>query len=273
MTVLVTGATGKTGRVLTRLLDEAGVPYRAAARSSAVPFDWGAPESWDAALDEVSAIYLVAPGTVSEPYARMIAFLERAKAKGTQRLVLLSMSSLPPGPWGHGQVHQWLIDNAADWAVLRPTAFMQNFSEGPFLASIRDEDTIYSNTGDGRVAFIDAADIARSAFAVLTAKAPVNRDYTLTGEERLSYDEVAAAIGRAVGRTVTHTRISDEATAARFVARGIPEPTAAFLAAGYATISTGAEDRSTADVRDLTGAAPVTFAAFAAAHKAVWQRS
>ncbi len=271
-TVLVTGATGKTGRALTRLLQESGVPHRAASRSAETPFDWTAPETWDAALAEVGSVYLVAPGNVADPYARMIAFLEQARARGAQRLVLLSMSSLPPGPFGHGRVHQWLIDNSADWAVLRPTAFMQNFSEGPFLASIRDEDTIYANTGSGRVAFIDAADIARAAYAALTSPEALNRDFTLTGEARLSYDDVAAAIGRACGREITHTRISTEAMAARFIQRGLPELTAQFLAAGYETIATGAEDRSTDDVRTLTGRPPTGFDAFAAAHAEVWQR-
>ncbi|BCW86937.1 NAD(P)H azoreductase [Alphaproteobacteria bacterium SO-S41] len=273
MTVLVTGATGKTGRSLVPLLQQNGIPHRAASRSGAAPFDWTDPATWDAALEGVTAIYLIAPGNVPDPYARMIAFCERAQAKGVTRFVLLSMSSLPAGPWGHGLVHQWLIDHAVDWAVLRPTAFMQNFSEGPFLASIRDENTIYSNTGNGRVAFIDAADIAACAYAALTAPAPLNRDFTLTGSERLSYDDVAATLTRATGRTITHTHISTEAMAARFVQRGLPELTAQFLAAGYATIATGAEDRSTADVQTLTGQAPTTFAAFATAHAGAWRRA
>src|SRR5262245_12469445 len=74
--VLVTGATGKTGRALVRLLEENGIAHRAASRSGLPAFDWAEPGTWDAALDGAGAVYLIAPGNVADPYARMIAFLK-----------------------------------------------------------------------------------------------------------------------------------------------------------------------------------------------------
>ena len=269
--VLVTGATGKTGRNLVSLLNESGTPYRAASRGGETPFDWSAPQTWDAALDGAASIYLVAPTGVADAYARMIAFVQTATRKGARRFVLLSMASLPAGGFGPGQVHQWLKDNSADWAVLGPSAFMENFSEGPFLASIRDENTIYSNTGSGRVPFIGAADIARAAFAALTAPAALNGDFTLTGEESLSYDQVAELIGQACGRPISHTQISTAAMAERFVKRGVPEPTAMFLAAGYETIAHGSQDRIADGFRTLTGRPATSFQAFAQANAGVWK--
>jgi uncharacterized protein YbjT (DUF2867 family) len=59
--VLVTGAIGKTGRSLAEQLQAAGVPHRAASRHGATPFDWGQPTTWDAALEGVASVYLVAP--------------------------------------------------------------------------------------------------------------------------------------------------------------------------------------------------------------------
>ena len=138
--VLITGATGKTGRSLAALLAEKGVACRAASRGGDTPFDWAQPETWDVALEGASSIYLVAPVAVADAYSRMTAFLQSAMRQGARRFVLLSMASIPAGGFGPGQVHQWLKDNSGDWAVLAPSAFMQNFSEGPFLASIRGED-------------------------------------------------------------------------------------------------------------------------------------
>lgn len=271
--VLVTGATGKTGRSLVSLLKEAGAPHRAASRSGEPPFDWARPETWDAALEGARSIYLVAPAAVDDASSRMAAFLQSAMRKGARRFVLLSMASLPAGGPGPGQAHQWLKDNSEDWAVLCPTAFMQNFSEGPFLASIRAEDTIYSNTGAGRVPFISTIDIARAAFAALTAPPALNRDFTLTGDASISYDRVAELIGRACGRRISHTHISTAEMAQRFVDRGLPEPTAMFLAAGYRTIADGAQDRIADGFEALTGRPVTTFQAFADANADVWKRA
>ena len=268
--VLVTGSTGKTGRNLVSQLDAAGVEVRPASRRSAVPFDWTDAATWASALDGVTAVYLIAPPTVGDPYARVIDFLETASTE-PRRYVFLGMSSLPAGELAHGRVHQWLIDHADDWAVLRPSAFMQNFSEGPFHVSILDEDTIYSNTGSGRVGFIDAADIARAAFHALTASTPLNRDFVLTGAETLSFDQVAQTISAACGRTVTHVNISNDELAERFQRRDIPELTAHLLAAAYSTIAQGTEDYTSGDLEALTGQPATDLRDFVAANVAAWQ--
>lgn len=270
MSVLVTGATGKTGKSLIAQLQAKGIACRAASRTAATPFDLVRTETWDAALEGVTSIYLVAPPTVDDPYSKIIDFLTSAMRSGPRRLVFLGMASLPAGGFAHGQVHQWLKDNSDDWAVLSPSAFMQNFTEGSHLATIRDEATFYSNTGTGRVPFISAEDIAAAAQAALTAPAPLNRDFTLTGDEAISYDRVAELISQASGRTISHTYITTEALVERFLARGLPELTARFLAAGYQTIADGAQAGVSEDFRTLTGRSPVSFQAFAQAKAGVW---
>ncbi|MCU1395018.1 MAG: ergot alkaloid biosynthesis protein [Ilumatobacteraceae bacterium] len=267
---LVTGATGKTGRSLVDQLQHAGLPYRAGSRHGEPAFDWEDRSTWDDALRDVTCAYLIAPGTVDDPYSLVIDFAAQAQRTGVRRFVFLSMSSIPAGGPAHGQVHQWLKDNCHDWAVLCPTAFMQNFSEGPYQASIRDEDRIYSNTGSGRVPFIHADDIAAAALAALTSPTPLNTDFVLTSEEPLSYDGVAEIISDACGRHITHTHVSSETMIQHYISRGIPETNARFLAFGYEWIAGGGEDNTTDAVRDLTGRPPITFRAFAEANAHVW---
>ncbi|HEY2071649.1 MAG TPA: hypothetical protein VGG48_18970 [Rhizomicrobium sp.] len=269
--VLITGATGKTGRCLLAQLQKEGVPCRVASRHGEPPFDWAQPSTWDAAVEDVASVYLVAPMAVDDPYSRMVEFLKLATRKGVRRFVLLSMASLPAGGPAHGQVHQWLMDNTADWAVLCPSAFMQNFSEGPSVQSIREEDTIYSNTRDGRVSFIDVADIAGAARAALMAPAALNDAFTLTGDEAITYDRVAELIGEACGRSITHTKISMDEMAERLMRRGLPEPTARLLAGGYEFIAMGGAAQTTDTVKTLTGRPPTTFGAFAKANVGAWR--
>jgi uncharacterized protein YbjT (DUF2867 family) len=271
--ILVTGATGKTGGSLVAQLQQSGLPYRAASRREAIPFDWEQTDTWDTALEDVASIYLVAPGAVKDPHVLMQDFIALAMRKGVRRFVFLSMAGLPAGGPVHGQVHQWLKDNSDDWAVLCPSAFMQNFSAGPSLPTIRDEDQIYSNTGDGRVPFIHVDDIAACALAALVAPAPLNIDLVLTGDEPLSYDQVAELISRACGRRITHTHVSMDEMTARLLARGIPEATARLLAFGYQVVAAGAAERTTDAVQTLTGRPPVTFQTFATANAHVWRRA
>jgi uncharacterized protein YbjT (DUF2867 family) len=203
----------------------------------------------------------------------MTEFVQAALSHGADRFVLLSASLLPMGGPGPGQVHQWLQQSAAQWAVLRPSCFMQNFSEGQHLATIRDEGAIYSATGDGRVPFIDAQDIAAAAFAALTVHQPPNRDFLLTGPRPMGYDEVAALISRATGRTIRHQRIRPEDLASRHEARGLPALAARILAAMDVSISGGAEDHTTDAIQVLTGRGPVTLGAFVEAHASAWRMS
>ena len=277
--ILLTGGTGKTGRRIAERLSRGGRRARVASRSGrsiagheGSRFNWGEPEGYADALRGVEAIYLVAPSDATDPLGAMLPFLERARGAGVRRFVLLSASSLEKGGPLMGRVHAWLEAEAPEWAVLRPTWFMQNFSEAQHQPSIRDEDKIYTAAGDGRVPFIDADDIAAAAVAALLAPEPPNRDFVLTGPRALSYDDVATIIGEAAGRPVEHVRLTEAELAQRWRALGIAPEYAAALAAMDTAIAGGSEDRLSDAVVTLTGAAPRSFETFAAENAAGWQR-
>lgn len=239
--ILVTGGGGKTGRRVSAQLAESRLEHRVASRSATGPgsvrFDWSLPQTYDAALDGVTAVYLVAPPGVVDPLSTMMPFLQRALEKGVTRFVLLSASSLEENGPMMGAVHGWLRLNAPSWIVLRPTWFMQNFSEQQHLPTILADDTIYSATDDGRVSFIDAEDIAAVAVVALTEPEFANGDLVLTGPDCLSYDDAAFAPA---------------------------------LAAMDTAISLGAEDRTTQVVLNITGRPPGSFQEFAARNVPVW---
>ncbi|PRQ10194.1 ergot alkaloid biosynthesis protein [Enhygromyxa salina] len=273
--VLLTGGSGKTARRIAAQLRSRGIEPRTTSRSPAGPevvrFDWSDHATHAAALDGVAAIYVLAPTDAIEQLPIMAPLLERALEQGVQRFVLLSASSVEEGGPMMGEVHTWLRRHAPEWVVLRPTWFMQNFSEAQHLATIRDEGLLYTAANEGRIGFIDAEDIAAVAVRALTDVEVTNEDLILTGPRTLSYDEVAAILSRVAGRPVRHHTLTQAQLSDRMVAMGMLPAYADALAAMDTAIAAGAEDRVSEAVLRVLGRAPGRFEDFAAREASVWR--
>ncbi|MFD0279262.1 NAD(P)H-binding protein [Kitasatospora sp. NPDC127111] len=265
-TTLVIGATGTTGSRTVAGLVAAGHRVRAAGRRATplpgaepVRFDWYDPATFADALDGAGRIYLVPPVGDPEPAAVMLPFLDRARAAGVHRAVLLSSSAVPEGGPAVGEVHRALRGRFAQWTVLRPSWFMQNFTgTHPHAEGIREHGTLLTATGAGRVGFVDADDIAAVAVRVLTDDQVPETDLVLTGPEALSHDDVAAVLTEVTGRPVVHRGLTHEELRDRLAAT-MPLQFATLLADLDRGIADGAEDRTTDTVRRITGRPPTDF--------------
>ncbi|MBO9434047.1 ergot alkaloid biosynthesis protein [Ruegeria sp. R13_0] len=273
-TIFVTGGTGKTGSRVVKQLRAKGLTPRVGTRSprseGEVRFDWSDPSTFTDAFEGVGAVYLVAPTDTVDSLGAMQPGLEAALSAGVQRFVLLSASSLEEGGPMMGAVHAWLRSNAPEWAVLRPTWFMQNFSELHHRDPIRDESAIYTATDGGRVGFIDAGDIAACATALLVTSLVKNTEYILTGPEAISYDVVAETLSNQLGRKITHHRLTVEELAERHQSLGLPEEYAKTLAAMDGAIAGGSEDRVTNNVMIMTARAPISISEFVRSNIEAW---
>jgi uncharacterized protein YbjT (DUF2867 family) len=269
--VLVTGASGNTGSRLAAQLAARGIAVSAANRSGTGPrgtfvtrFDWYDAGTHPGALAGVERMYLVPPGRDADPQAVMLPFLERARGAGVRRVVLLSNSIVPAGGPGPGVVHAAVAEMFDEWAVLRPSWFMQNVTGNhPHAQSLRADSVIRTATGGGRVGFVDAGDIARVGVEALLSPSAPNADLILTGPEALSYDEVATILSEVSGGTIMHVHVDTEELRSIYEATGLPPAAARFLAAMDAAIASGIEDRTTDTVERVTGTAPRSFREFA----------
>jgi uncharacterized protein YbjT (DUF2867 family) len=272
--VLVTGGTGKTGRLVAQQLAESGVQPRIASRRPAganqIRFDWSEPETFEAALEGTQGVYLVAPTDRTDHLSAMLPFLELAIGRVPGRLVLLSASSLEMGGPLMGEVHAWLHDHASRWSALRPSWFMQNFVTER-LPSILHDQEITSATGDGRVPFIDAWDIAAVAVAALTRPDIASREHVLTGPEAFSYDDVAAQISDVVGCPIRHRKLSLSELTQLYVGIGLPVDYAPMLAGMDEAIARGSENRVTNEVAQITGRPPRSLQSFLEAHRGIFR--
>ncbi|KAI1090364.1 putative ergot alkaloid A [Rostrohypoxylon terebratum] len=281
--VLLLGGTGKVGSRIAPLLKDANVPTLVASRSgkssaglTGVKFDWDDESTWEAvfanAATPIRAVFLVAPLS-SNPGPAMKKFIDFAIPKGVKRFVLLSASSIPEGgPW-MGSTHTYMRElgdqGKTEWAVLRPTWFQQNFSEGAHGLILKSEGKLYSATGDGKLPFVNAEDIAAVGFHALTSPQPPNTDYVILGPELLSYSDVAAIFSAVLNRKIEYVEHREADLAARW-AQWIEPEYASTLAAMDTEIKHGAENRLNDVVRTVTGKEPKKFRDFAEENKAVW---
>ncbi|NGN70454.1 NAD(P)H-binding protein, partial [Streptomyces sp. A7024] len=223
--ILVTGATGKSGRRVVSQLRAKGLRVRAAARSGEHVFDWTERGTWDAALEGVQSVYIVQlDGT------RLVRpFIERAVAHGVRRVVLASGRGIddPHYVKDRDGVLDGIVDSEAavresglEWTISRPGWFAQNFSEGFFADAIRAGELRLPG-GDGAASFVDAEDIAAVVVAALTEERHAGQIYELSGPRAVGLAEAVAVISEVAGRDIRYVPLSVEEYVAELVGEGV----------------------------------------------------
>jgi uncharacterized protein YbjT (DUF2867 family) len=267
-TTLVIGATGKTGRRVADRLRAAGVPTKAASRTSEVRFDWEDPSTWAPALTDVDAAYVTYFPDLAIPGADEVvgSFVETALSNGVRRLVLLSGR----GEEGARQAEIRLQESDADWTVVRCGFFSQNFSE-TFPDPVR-HGVLPLPTEDTADPFLDADDVADVAVASLLDDRHIGQLYELTGPRLLTLTEVATTLSAAIGREVAFVPMSKEAYAADISQQGFPGEVAHHIADVIALALDGRNAFVTQDVEKVLGRPARDFAdyAHAAAAAGAW---
>jgi uncharacterized protein YbjT (DUF2867 family) len=280
-TVLVLGATGKTGRRLVPLLAAADVDVRAASRhpdGGGVLFDWDRPETHAPALAGADAVFVVLPELVEDPTPVTGPFLELAQAAGVRKAVLVSALGVAFNEekgivTGFGKTEQQLMASGLEWTILRPSGFAQNFSEGFLLPGILESDIVAAPTGDGAVPLVDVADIAAVAAVALTEDGHGKAEYAITGPEAITHAQAAEWVSQAAGRTIVHQDIPRAALLEFMVGNGMPADYAEMVVGTFDAIRTGRASTVSPDVERVTGRPATSFADFARRAADAWIRN
>lgn len=284
-TVLVTGAAGgqqgKTGRRVTELLRERGVPVRAMVRTwderaeylrslgaEVVVGDFLDFASISKAVEGVSGVYFAYPvqeGLLDATVNMAVA----ARNAGVARLVdMVMLISAPDAPTPRMR-ENYLSEQVFEWAGVgaahvRATVFFENvralanatLAAGMFMAPFGDDSTV--------IPLVAGEDVARVAVGVLTAAdVPAGSSYSVVGQ-MLTVKEIVGGLARGLGRDVVYQDVSDEfwaeAAGSRVNAHAI-----AHLSKLWASLrSTPREFAVTPTIERLGGRRPKTFAEFVA---------
>jgi uncharacterized protein YbjT (DUF2867 family) len=271
--ILVLGATGKTGSRVASKLSEQGVRVRTAARGGAgIHFDWDNPATIEEALQGVTGVYLLSP-VMRTDFAGIVSyFLDQAEQAGVQHVTYLSAYGMEHAP---AEVALRAVEldlesrSSFTHSIIRPAWFMQNFSE-TFLKPVADEIVVPSGTG--AEAFVNAEDIASVAAATLAEpERHAGRVYAPTGPESLTLKEAAQIISAAVGRTIVYRDTDRDEWVGAMVRSGVPAEYGEVLRTLTETIADGRGSQPNGDVLAATGAAPISFADFAAQTAPTWR--
>lgn len=258
--VLVLGATGKTGRRIAAGLKAKGLAVRAGSRGGTPRFDWADESGWDACLEGMDAAYISYAPDLAMPGATdaIHAFVDRARGKGLRRLVLLSGRGEPEAQ----ECERIVMESGLEATVVRASWFFQNFSEGAFLPMVLGG-RITLPAGEVPEPFVDVDDIAEVAIAALSASGHGGRIYEVTGPRLMTFADIAAELSRATGREIHFVQVPHDAFIEEVKASGAPEDVVWMLDYLFTTVLDGRNAHLTDGVRAALGRAPTDFAAYA----------
>jgi uncharacterized protein YbjT (DUF2867 family) len=261
--ILILGGKGKTGRRVVAQLEANGTPVRLASRSSEQRFDWYDEGTWSGTASGVHTAYL-APPVGPTGLAQAGKFIKQASAEGLRRVVLLSGRGVgSPGRdfavyEGQLDVEHALQESGADWTIVRPAWFMQNFSED-FLYDYVMAGEIRLSAGTGSEAWIDTNDVGDVMAAALLDESHTGKTYSLSGPRTLTMTEVADELSAATGRPIRNVDLEPEQHVAELTEIGLTQEDAESVRDLFAVIRNHRSEYLSDGVQQVLGRGPRDF--------------
>jgi uncharacterized protein YbjT (DUF2867 family) len=279
--ILIIGATGRAGRQVVSQLPATGARVRALTRNpdaaglppwvEVVRGDLALPETLDACLDAIAAVFLV----WTAPPAAVAPVLERI-AKQARRIVFLSSPYKTAHPFFqrpqpnpitalHTEIERLIETSGRQWTFLRPGMFAAN-ALWWWAPQIRAGDVVRWPHLAAPTAPSDERDIAAVAVRALCEDGHAGAEYVLTGPQSLSQFEQISTIGGAIGRSLRIEEMSPE-DARDELLTVFPAFVVKMLLDAWAG-AIGQPALVTSTVAEITGAPARTFRDWAADHAA-----
>ena len=283
--ILVTAATGETGRYTVQRLVEKGHAVRAlvhredersdALRSAGAKVVVGDLLEHDDAIRATAGTtaayfcYPIRPGLIQATAY----FADAAKRAGLEAVVNLSQISARENSKSHAARDHWIAERVFDWSGvpvvhLRPTFFAQWLLYPRSRATIVEEGIIDLPYGEGRHAPIAAEDQARLIAAILAEPAAhLGKTYPLHGPIEQDQAGIAAAVSEVLGRKITYRPLTIPQYRERLEKAGLPEIMIQHFCAVALDYQNGIFSGEDKIIAEVTGQPPMTVQEFVTLHR------
>ncbi len=234
--ILITGASGKTGKAIVKSLSKVGSVSAFVHREEqvAVLKSLGAEKvivgdlrhqvDIQSAMRGARAVYHICPNMNPNETVIGKLVIDAARNAGVEHFVYHSVLhpqiEVMNHHWQKMRVEELLFESGIPFTILQPAPYMQNLLAG--WKSIVDEGALrVPYSVESKFSFIDLEDVAEVARIVLTESVHKNAMYELAGTQPTSHVEVAEIFSEALWRDVRAEK--EEIKDWRFRANGLSE--------------------------------------------------
>jgi NAD(P)H dehydrogenase (quinone) len=278
MPLLITGATGRLGRLVVEQLLAAGVPAGdiiATGRATdkikdladrgvqvrAVEF--GDPAAVRAAVAGADRVLLVSGMDPGGRVAQHRNVIDAAREAGTGLVAYTSIVNAGTTTIRLAADHQatetLLSDSGVPYVLLRNSWYHENYTDR--LSAFLAQGTVPGSAGQGRISAAARADYAAAAVRVLTTDGHAGQAYELGGDEPFTLAQLAAEISAQSGKEVRYVDLPEAGYARVLEEHGVPGQMAGMIAETDAAVAHGALHTASGDLTALTGRPATTLSA------------
>ncbi|MGH6753416.1 NmrA family NAD(P)-binding protein [Hypericibacter sp.] len=281
--VLITGATGDTGRAAVKESIALGLVVRAMvhskdARAEAleklgseiVVGDLLEINTVRAAMEGVEAAYFVWPVQPGLIHAT-VNFAQAAKEAGVSTVINLSQRSANRHSNSNSCRDSFIAEEVLNWSGLpvihlRPTYFLE-WLLYPWQLPYLQKGVLRMPVGKGRHSPIAADDQGRAIAALLkNPEGHIGKTIPLSGPVEMNHEQMAAELSEALGRKIVFQDLPIDEYCASISKMGVPAYIVQHLGGAMADYQNGRMSGADNNVEKLTGRRSMTVGEFAHAH-------
>lgn len=281
--VLITGATGDTGRAAVKESLQLGLEVRAMVRridersaaleklgAEIVVGDLLAIDTIRAAMEGVDAAYFVWPVQPGLIHAT-VNFVQAAKEASVKTVINLSQRSANRDSTSDSCRDTFIAEEVFNWSGLdvihlRPTYFLE-WLLYPWQLPYLQQGILRMPVGQGRHSPIAASDQGRAIAALLKNPGDhIGKTIALSGPVEMDHEQMAAELSQALGRKIVFQDLPIDEYCASIEQMGVPSYIVEHLRGAMADYQNGHMSGADNNIETLTGQRSMTVGEFALAH-------